>query len=167
MISSCLPEPSAPSFNLLVISRWCSFAVSIRWHGVHRVLKLSIPVPPPPSATAVMWSACQKSCSSGSRRNRSRFVEGSFQLAFNNVFSLSAGCNVFIRQNNACASILQSWHTPLREKRAIKWVLWDKITRWKQPVTYRSSSNKAARIFVEEYMFPRRTLPSSAHFHEQ
>jgi hypothetical protein len=108
IMSSCLPEPSVPSFNLLFFSLWCSLDVSIRWQGVHRVRKLSIPEPPPPSATAVMWSACQKSCSSGSCRKRSRLVEGSFQLAFSRVFSLSAGCNDFMRQNKACASILHS-----------------------------------------------------------
>ena len=132
---------------------------------MHRVLKLSIPEPPPPSATAVMWSACQKSCSSGSCRKRSRLVEGSFQLAFNRVFSLSAGCNDLMRQNKACVLILQSWQTPLRDEYCEN--LSEAITRSIQWVTYRSNSNKDARIFVEEYMFPLRTLPSSAHFQEQ
>ena len=37
----------------------CWSAVTLRWHTVHNVLKLSISHSPPPWATGVMWSACQ------------------------------------------------------------------------------------------------------------
>ena len=42
----------SPALWFDVFSRESSFSVSAAWQGVHKVRRLSRPVPPPPSATA-------------------------------------------------------------------------------------------------------------------
>mmetsp|Transcript_1961 Transcript_1961/g.2001 ORF Transcript_1961/g.2001 Transcript_1961/m.2001 type:complete len:208 (+) Transcript_1961:66-689(+) len=75
-----------------------NFSVSNLWHGRQSVCKLSRPQSPPPSTTAMIWSACQKSPSFGfcNRRSNDDEVCGSFQLLFKSAFNLSDGSSDFI-----------------------------------------------------------------------
>mmetsp|Transcript_2693 Transcript_2693/g.6383 ORF Transcript_2693/g.6383 Transcript_2693/m.6383 type:complete len:310 (-) Transcript_2693:217-1146(-) len=84
------------------------------WHGTQRVRRLSRPQSPPPSATARMWSACQKSPSLGFWSSRSSaFADlGSFQLALHKALSLSAGSRASTRVKRAWPSTPQSRQTP-------------------------------------------------------
>ena len=51
--------PAAAAAFFRAARRWRSAFVSFWWHGVQSVRKLSRLQQPPPSATGIIWSACQ------------------------------------------------------------------------------------------------------------
>ena len=51
--------PAAAAAFFRAARRWRRAFVSFWWHGVHKVRKLSKLQQPPPSATGIIWSACQ------------------------------------------------------------------------------------------------------------